>query len=141
MTWPSVFVKTDLSETVQSALKVDIKSLYKTRGVKGMSSSITKRKNTQILRKDMTFSFLPSSLCQALCQCNQHLLLINYSGLICDVIPAIELAEVPVLWLLFYPLGNQLYLTKYEIYHDIAKTLSFNMVYNLLLKGLGKLIY
>ena len=57
-----------------------------------------------ILRKDITFSFLPSSLCQALCQCNKPRLLISYSSLICDVIPAVELAKIPVLWLLFFPL-------------------------------------
>ena len=41
----------------------------------------------------MTFSILPLNLCQALCQCNQPLLLISYSGLICDVIPAIDVQK------------------------------------------------
>ena len=40
---------------------------------------------------------MPLSLCQAISQCNQSLLLISYSGLICDVIPAIEPANIPVL--------------------------------------------
>ena len=40
--------------------------------------------------KVMTFSILSPSLCQAISQRSQPLLLIRGSGLICDVIPAID---------------------------------------------------
>ena len=49
---------------------------------------------------------------------------------------------MPVQIYLYYgthsvPLGTQLNLNEYGIYHQIAETISFNMVYNLLLKGWG----
>ena len=80
----------------------------------------------------MTSSILPLSICQAICQCNQPPLLISYSGPICDVIPAIDLANMPVCLYGNHtvPLGKRLNLTKYGIYHKIAGTLSFHMIYN-----------
>ena len=46
----------------------------------------------------MSFSIMLSSLCQDRRQCREPLLLISYSGLVCDVILAIDLANMPVLW-------------------------------------------
>ena len=46
----------------------------------------------------MTFFVLPLNLCQSICQSNEPPLLISCSGLICDVIPATDLANLAVLW-------------------------------------------
>ena len=88
----------------------------------------------------MPFSFMPSSPCQDIGQCNPSLPLISTSGLICDVIFAIDLEEVRGLGNLFAPLLYHLTLAEYGTYHHIAKILSFHMIYNLLLKSKGWLI-
>ena len=85
----------------QTALKVIKRARLKTRSVKYTSAWVIERKtyqNTSIIKEVMTFWIQPLTLCQTYSQYNQPAMLISYSGLICDVIPAIAIQETIILW-------------------------------------------
>ena len=85
----------------------------------------------------MTFLPQASNLCQDTSQCYHPVMLISYIGLVCDVITAIGLKKHMYYDTNVVPLGYVLNLTENKAYHQIAKMLPFQMVYNLFLCSQG----
>ena len=93
--------------------KGDIKSPSKSKSEKCTSICLAEEINHQrslVRKKDLAFSIVSSGLYQGSSQCNPPILLISYSGLICDVILAKDNQQLHVLCKSFCPL---------RLYHNI----------------------